>query len=98
MGRPDAEIHYDGEAGGLSACCRRLVRDTLLSRRARERGLMSPANLERFLSRPEDPLWFDVIWKALCIETWATIFLDGAVESPAPRTSAPWQVSAAAAP
>jgi asparagine synthase (glutamine-hydrolysing) len=55
------------------------VRDTLLSRRARERGLMSPARLERFLSHPDHPLWFDVVWKALCIETWATIFLDGSV-------------------
>jgi asparagine synthase (glutamine-hydrolysing) len=54
------------------------VRDTLLSRRARERGIFSPAGLERFLAREDHPLWFDVVWKALCIETWATVFLDGA--------------------
>jgi asparagine synthase (glutamine-hydrolysing) len=54
------------------------VRDTVLSRRARERGLFSPANLERILSHTRHPLWFDVVWKALCIETWATVFLDGA--------------------
>jgi asparagine synthase (glutamine-hydrolysing) len=54
------------------------VRDTLLSRRARERGLFSVAGIERILDRKDHPLWFDVVWKALCIETWATVFLDGA--------------------
>lgn len=68
------------------------VRDTLLSRRARERGLFAPAGLERFLGQTAHPLWFDVIWKALCIETWATVFLDGATPpgvAPAEEMRAP---------
>jgi asparagine synthase (glutamine-hydrolysing) len=61
------------------------VRDTLLSQRARERGMFSPAGIARLLDRTEHPLWFDLAWKALCIETWATVFLDGA--RPMPATS-----------
>jgi asparagine synthase (glutamine-hydrolysing) len=55
------------------------VRDTLLSRRARERGILSSAGITRLLDRTSHPLWFDMTWKALCIETWATVFLDGAL-------------------
>ena len=53
------------------------VRDTLTSSAARSRGLWNTAALARWLDDPRDPLWFDVAWKALCIEVWATLSLDG---------------------
>ncbi|MGH7437793.1 MAG: asparagine synthase (glutamine-hydrolyzing), partial [Polyangiaceae bacterium] len=52
------------------------VRETLLSRRARERGILSPAGVERLLADTDRPMWFDLAWKALCIEIWASVFLD----------------------
>ncbi|HYR56390.1 MAG TPA: asparagine synthase (glutamine-hydrolyzing) [Myxococcaceae bacterium] len=52
------------------------VRDTLLSSRARQRGIWNWRQLEKRLSNPARPLWFDIVWKALCIETWAREFLD----------------------
>ena len=54
------------------------VRETLLSSRARSRGLWRQRELEAWLDNPSRPLWFDVMWKALCIESWAQIFLDEA--------------------
>ncbi len=53
------------------------VRETLLSRRARERGLFAPAAVERWLGDRSNPLWTDVTWKLLCIELWARAYLDG---------------------
>ncbi|MFO0607354.1 MAG: asparagine synthase (glutamine-hydrolyzing) [Polyangiales bacterium] len=53
------------------------VRDTLTSRAARGRGLWDTAAVARWLDDPRDPLWFDVAWKALCVEVWATLCLDG---------------------
>ena len=43
-------------------------------------GLSPPSDtaaLARWLDDPRDPLWFDVAWKALCVEVWATLALDG---------------------
>ncbi len=54
------------------------VRETLLSARARHRGLWKPRSLSTWLNNPDRPLWFDVIWKALSIEIWARLFLDSA--------------------
>ena len=53
------------------------VRDVLLSKSARERGLWHTNGLERIIDNRSHPLWHDVVWKALCIETWAKVFLDG---------------------
>jgi len=64
---------------------RDFVRDTLLSRNARQRGLWNAAALERMLGRPAEPYWTDVVWKALTIEVWARTFLD---EAPVPRSDA----------
>ena len=56
---------------------RDFVRDTLGSRAARERGLWNPRGLDALLDDTSTPLWFDVAWKALCIELWAQSSLDG---------------------
>jgi len=49
------------------------VRDTLLSTRSLERGFWSKRGLESLLASGQ----FDILWKVLCIELWASIFLDG---------------------
>jgi len=63
---------------------RGFVRDTLLSRQARERGLWNGHNVERFLDSVEHPMWTDVVWKILSVELWAQTFLDNSI---APRTA-----------
>lgn len=57
---------------------RGFLRDTLLSTKAKTRGLWNVAGLTRLLDDERAPLWFDVAWKALAIETWAQVFLDAA--------------------
>jgi asparagine synthase (glutamine-hydrolysing) len=52
------------------------VRDILLSREARSRGLWDSRAVERLLDHHADPHWFDLIWKCLCVELWAQTFLD----------------------
>ena len=61
---------------------RRLRPRTLLSGRARQRGLFDTTGSKSLLANPHSPHWFNVIWKALSIEVWASIFLD---ESPRSR-------------
>ena len=53
------------------------LRDVLLSKRARQRGFWNSTAIENLLSHQSAPGWFDVVWKVLSIETWASIFLDG---------------------
>ena len=57
---------------------RDFVRDTLHAKRAQERGLWSRAGLARLTDGRRDPETTGTLWKALCIETWARTFLDGA--------------------
>lgn len=57
------------------------VRDILLSRNARQRGFWNVRSLEGMLDDPNSGHWFDVIWKALSIELWATTFLDTAPQN-----------------
>lgn len=52
------------------------VRETLLSRPCRERGLFDTRAVERWLARPRLGNWTEVIWKLLSIELWARAFLD----------------------
>ncbi len=47
------------------------VRDTLLSQAARERGWWDRRELEKLLAQTQHPLWHDIVWKCLCVETWA---------------------------
>jgi asparagine synthase (glutamine-hydrolysing) len=53
------------------------LRDLLLSREARQRGLWNPSAVERLLASPREPFWFDQMWKVACVECWATIYIDG---------------------
>lgn len=52
------------------------VRDLLLSQRSRERGFWNPKAIAERITRTDSPDWFDVLWKIVCIEAWASIFLD----------------------
>jgi len=61
------------------------VRDLLLSSKARSRGWWKPAGIEAALSDTGSPRWFDVVWKLVCIETWASVFLDGSAHAPLPE-------------
>ena len=54
------------------------ARETLLSTRARQRGLWDSAGIADLLEHSSSASWFDMIWKVLSIEQWATIFLDEA--------------------
>lgn len=53
------------------------IRDLLLSPRARERGYWDTGVIGRILDRQRMPNWFDIVWKLVSIEAWATTFLDG---------------------
>jgi asparagine synthase (glutamine-hydrolysing) len=52
------------------------VRDLLLSSTTRQRGIWNTKKLTAWLDQPNHPRWFDVIWKAMCIEAWAATFLN----------------------
>jgi asparagine synthase (glutamine-hydrolysing) len=64
------------------------VHDLLLSSKARSRGLMNGAGVERWLAAATRPYWFDVVWKLVSVELWARIFLDVEADDIAERTSA----------
>ena len=51
------------------------VRSTLLSSEASQRGLWNRAGMEKLLERQDHPYWTDIVWKSLCIEAWAKVFL-----------------------
>lgn len=53
------------------------VRETLLSSRARSRGFWNVDGVQKILDASTASNWFDMVWKMLCIETWARTFLDG---------------------
>lgn len=52
------------------------AREILTSRAANERGLLRTKEVAALLDRPESPQWFNLIWKALCIELWAQQVVD----------------------
>lgn len=63
------------------------IRDLLFSSAARNRGIFNCGNLERIFRQPAHSHWFNVVWKAVCIESWARIFLDRKYPSPPPPVS-----------
>jgi asparagine synthase (glutamine-hydrolysing) len=63
---------------------RDFVRDTLLDKRARERGWIDTARLEHLLERNGNVPAIDgqSTWTLLSLELWARAFLDGKASSP----------------
>lgn len=53
------------------------VRDMFGSARSRQRGFWNPAEIERLLGHAGGARSFDILWKLLSIEVWASVFLDG---------------------
>lgn len=51
------------------------LHDTLLSRRARERGILRPGAIEAAVS--SDSQFDRSLWGILCLEMWCRLFLDG---------------------
>ena len=70
-----------------------VVRDVLLDRRTRERGLINPAAVEQLLSAHRDGATAggDAIWALVNLELWYRTFIDGegAQTLPEPRTTEP---------
>jgi asparagine synthase (glutamine-hydrolysing) len=64
------------------------VRDLLLSKAARERGIYDAAAVEAHLGAPRTPYWFDITWKLASVEAWASTFLDTAAVSYGHRIAA----------
>jgi asparagine synthase (glutamine-hydrolysing) len=64
------------------------VRDLLLSKAARERGLYNTAAIAQFLDTPRALYWFDIVWKLASIEAWAATFLDTTATSHAEELAA----------
>jgi asparagine synthase (glutamine-hydrolysing) len=58
-----------------------VVRDVLLDRRARERGIVEPFEVERLLKRSSTTAWdsqdADAVWQLLNLELWYRTFIDG---------------------
>jgi asparagine synthase (glutamine-hydrolysing) len=57
---------------------REFVRDLLLSSAAKTRGYWSAAGVRAALDNTSSPYWFDIVWKLVSIEAWATGYLDAA--------------------
>jgi asparagine synthase (glutamine-hydrolysing) len=70
-----------------------VVRDVLLDRRTRERGLINPAAVEQLLAAHRDGAIAggDAIWALVNLELWYRTFIDGegAQTLPEPRTTEP---------
>jgi len=68
-----------------------VVRDVLLDRRSRQRGILEPTAVERLLTSegPFDQQRADATWALLNLELWYRTFIDrGGVQTlPAPSTS-----------
>jgi asparagine synthase (glutamine-hydrolysing) len=60
---------------------RDFVRDLLSGSAARTRGLWDPAAVQSVLRTDKSPYWFDMVWKLLSIEAWATTFLESSYAS-----------------
>jgi asparagine synthase (glutamine-hydrolysing) len=67
----------------------KFVRDLLLSKSARERGLYDTGAVEQLLAAPRRPYWFDMVWKLASIEAWASTFMDSTAISHAGITAKP---------
>ncbi len=70
---------------------RGLVRDTLLSKRAAERGYFERAYVEEILQRHDNPgeSWHYLIWSLLMLELWHLMFIDRTLPAPQRRLAVP---------
>ena len=78
-----------------------VVRDVLLDRRAKQRGIFEPAAVERLLngSAPLDGQDTDAAWGLLNLELWYRTFIDGGGVQTLPVPAAvPTQADAAVEP
>jgi len=50
--------------------------ELLLSSHAHSRGIWKKKGLNEILDNQGHPHWFEIVWKAVCIEAWAKLFLD----------------------
>jgi asparagine synthase (glutamine-hydrolysing) len=70
-----------------------VLRDVLLDRRARERGIVEPAEVERLLGRASTAAWdgqdADAAWQLLNLELWYRTFIDGGGVQTLPSPSVP---------
>lgn len=62
------------------------VRETLLSAHARSGGILEPKGIEAILNRPTAPNRVDILWKLLCVETWARELLRAPAHAPRATT------------
>jgi asparagine synthase (glutamine-hydrolysing) len=77
-----------------------VVRDVLLDRRSRQRGVLAPDAVEQMLANPgKPPYTADTVWTLFNLELWFRTFIDGeGVQTlPSPRVVAAPPVAAAAA-
>ena len=70
------KVGFDTPAAAWIAEHPGFVRDTLLSRSSIERGFWDRRGIETLLSTRD----FDVLWKVLSIEVWASLFLDSTAQ------------------
>lgn len=57
------------------------VRAVLLSSRCRSRGILDPKAILALLENQTSVHWRDIIWKVLCIESWACVLLDSRLQT-----------------
>ncbi|MEJ0009687.1 MAG: asparagine synthase (glutamine-hydrolyzing) [Alphaproteobacteria bacterium] len=69
----------------VKGIAREFVADTLLSRRARERGLYRPEEVEKAISGQAK--FSRVTWGLLCLELWQREFIDGACRARLPKAA-----------
>ena len=50
--------------------------ELLFSSHARSRGIWNKKGLNEILNSQSHPHWFEIVWKAVCIEAWTRVFLD----------------------
>ncbi|MEZ6057719.1 MAG: asparagine synthase (glutamine-hydrolyzing) [Planctomycetaceae bacterium] len=62
-----------------------LLRDTLLSSTARNRGILNPATVERLIDEHQSGRWDHSyrLWNLVCLEQWCLTFLDP-IDTPQP--------------
>ena len=68
-------------ASWIRGAWRGVVRDVLLDRRARERGIIEPLAVEKLLAASSSGAWggqeADAVWSLLNLEIWYRTFIDG---------------------